>query len=82
MNRLRDWMAQPSLVKRSTWSVLMAFVVVWAVLLAYEYGQNRHALATGPGRDRRRGAGPCHTGRHHALDQRAARGRQALHRPL
>jgi two-component system sensor histidine kinase QseC len=49
MNRLRDWMAQPSLVKRSTWSVLMAFVVVWAVLLAYEYGQNRHALATGPG---------------------------------
>jgi two-component system sensor histidine kinase QseC len=49
VRRLRTGLAEPTLVKRSTWSVLLAFVVVWAVLLAYEYGQNRHALATGPG---------------------------------
>ncbi len=48
MKRLRAWLAEPTLVRRSVWSVLLAFVVVWAVLLAYEYALNRHALATGP----------------------------------
>ena len=48
MKRLRAWLGEPTLVKRSTWSVLLAFVVVWAVLLGYNYALNRHALATGP----------------------------------
>ncbi|GHC69674.1 hypothetical protein GCM10007320_03370 [Pseudorhodoferax aquiterrae] len=48
MKRLSAWLAEPTLVRRSTWSVLLAFVVVWAALLAYEYALNRQALATGP----------------------------------
>ena len=48
MKRLAAWLAEPTLVRRSTWSVLLAFVVVWAALLAYEYALHRQALATGP----------------------------------
>ncbi len=48
MKRLLTWLAQPTLVRRSTWSVLLAFFVVWMVLLGYNYALNRHALATGP----------------------------------
>ena len=48
-HRLRAWLSEPTLVRRSTWSVLLAFFVIWAVLLAYVYALNRNALATGPG---------------------------------
>ncbi|CAN7745448.1 ATP-binding protein [Pseudorhodoferax sp. LjRoot39] len=48
LQRLRAWLAAPSLVRRSTWSVLGAFFVVWAVLLGYQFALNQHALATGP----------------------------------
>ncbi|WP_326538807.1 hypothetical protein [Pseudorhodoferax sp.] len=48
MRRWLAWLAEPTLVRRSTWSVLLAFVVVWMVLLGYNYALNRHALATGP----------------------------------
>lgn len=49
MKRLRAWLAEPTLVRRSTWSVLLAFFVIWAALLSYVYLLNRNALATGPG---------------------------------
>ncbi len=48
VQRLRAWLAEPTLVRRSTWSVLLAFFVVWLVLLGYNYALNRNALATGP----------------------------------
>lgn len=48
MKRLASWLTEPTLVWRSTWSVLAAFVVVWAVLLGYNYAMNHQALATGP----------------------------------
>lgn len=49
MKRLRAWLAEPTLVRRSTWSVLLGFFVIWAALLSYVYLLNRNALATGPG---------------------------------
>lgn len=48
MKRLWTRLVEPTLVRRSTGSVLLAFVVVWAVLLGYQYALNQRALATGP----------------------------------
>ena len=42
-------LAEPSLVRRSTLSVLPAFVMVWMVLLAYVYFEARQAADQGPG---------------------------------
>lgn len=41
--------AEPTLVRRSVVSVLLAFVLVWAVLLAYIFVTYKHAIANDPG---------------------------------
>ena len=45
-------LAEPSLVRRSTWSVLGVFVLLWVVLLGYLYWENRMYLAEAPGMQR------------------------------
>jgi two-component system sensor histidine kinase QseC len=49
LHRIRLGLAEPSLVRRSTLSVLPAFVMVWMVLLAYVYVEARRAADQGPG---------------------------------
>lgn len=53
--RLADWpaaawrrLAEPSLVRRSTWSVLLVFALIWVALLGYLYAENRKYLAEAP----------------------------------
>ncbi len=47
--RLRARLLEPTLVARSMWSVLAAFVLIWAVLLGYVYYLNKQAVANTPG---------------------------------
>lgn len=47
--KLRAWAVEPTLVRRSMWSVLTAFVLIWAVLLGYQYYQNKQVVANTPG---------------------------------
>ena len=42
-------LAEPTLVRRSVVSVVLAFVLVWAVLLGYIFVQNKQAIASEPG---------------------------------
>ena len=42
-------LAEPTLVRRSVASVVLAFVLVWAVLLAYIFFTYKHAIANDPG---------------------------------
>ena len=42
-------LTEPTLVRRSVVSVLLAFVLVWAVLLAYIFVTYKHAIANDPG---------------------------------
>lgn len=43
----RGW-PEPTLVRRSVWSVLAAFFVVWGVLLGYLFATNKQAIANNP----------------------------------
>ena len=43
------WLAEPTLMRRSVASVLVAFVVVWGVLLAYNFVNYKHAITRDPG---------------------------------
>ena len=43
------WLAEPTLMRRSVASVLMAFVVVWAVLLGYNFVNYKHTITRDPG---------------------------------
>ncbi len=36
------WLAEPTLMRRSVASVLVAFVVVWGVLLGYNFVNYKH----------------------------------------
>jgi len=52
MNSTVPWLQralQPSLVRRSVLAVLLAFVLVWVVLLAYLYAERKHVQATDHG---------------------------------
>ncbi|HWT18940.1 MAG TPA: histidine kinase dimerization/phospho-acceptor domain-containing protein, partial [Variovorax sp.] len=42
-------MAEPSLVRRGTWSTLLVFLLIWCALLSYLYVENRKYLAEAPG---------------------------------
>lgn len=44
-----QWLAEPTLMRRSVASVLVAFVVVWGVLLGYNYVNYRHTITRDPG---------------------------------
>jgi two-component system sensor histidine kinase QseC len=41
--------AEPSLVRRGTWSTLLVFLLIWCALLGYLYAENRKYLAEAPG---------------------------------
>ncbi|RYF73131.1 MAG: HAMP domain-containing protein, partial [Comamonadaceae bacterium] len=43
------WLAEPTLMRRSMASVLLAFVVVWGVLLGYNYVNYRQTITRDPG---------------------------------
>ena len=43
------WLAEPTLMRRSVASVLVAFVVVWAVLLGYNFVNYKHTITRDPG---------------------------------
>lgn len=43
------WLTEPTLVRRSVASVLLAFVLVWAVLLGYIFITYKHTIANDPG---------------------------------
>ncbi|MBT9514967.1 MAG: sensor histidine kinase, partial [Acidovorax sp.] len=43
------WLAEPTLMRRSVASVLVAFVVVWGVLLGYNFVNYKHAITRDPG---------------------------------
>jgi two-component system sensor histidine kinase QseC len=49
LRTLWHWLTEPTLIRRSVASVLVAFVVVWAVLLAYNYINFRNAITRDPG---------------------------------
>lgn len=49
MHALWDYLREPTLVWRSTWSVVGAFVLIWVVLLTYIYVENQRLLATDSG---------------------------------
>ena len=42
-------LAEPTLVRRSVASVLVAFVLVWAVLLVYLFANYKHTITNEPG---------------------------------
>ncbi|MFN4121523.1 sensor histidine kinase [Acidovorax sp.] len=42
-------LAEPTLVRRSVWSVTVAFVLVWAVLLGYNFVNYKHTITNDPG---------------------------------
>ena len=44
-----DWLAEPTLMRRNVASVLVAFVVVWAVLLGYNFVNYKHTITRDPG---------------------------------
>ncbi|PUA95700.1 two-component system sensor histidine kinase QseC [Acidovorax sp. 107] len=44
-----DWLAEPTLVRRSVVSVLLAFVLVWAVLLGYIFATYKQTITNEPG---------------------------------
>ncbi|MFN7856707.1 MAG: sensor histidine kinase [Acidovorax sp.] len=43
------WLSEPTLVRRSVVSVVLAFVLVWAVLLGYIFITYKHTIANDPG---------------------------------
>ncbi len=47
--RALSFLSQPSMVRRGVGSVLLAFVVVWAVLLCYQYFQIKQTIANDSG---------------------------------
>jgi two-component system, OmpR family, sensor histidine kinase QseC len=47
--RVLSFLSQPSMVRRGVGSVLLAFVVVWAVLLGYQYFQIKQTIANDSG---------------------------------
>jgi two-component system, OmpR family, sensor histidine kinase QseC len=47
--RALSFLSQPSMVRRGVGSVLLAFVVVWAVLLCYQYLQIKQTIANDSG---------------------------------
>lgn len=49
LRTLSKRLAEPTLVRRSVVSVVLAFVLVWAVLLGYIFIQNKQAIASEPG---------------------------------
>lgn len=55
-HRLRARIAQPTLQRRSVASVLVAFVVIWIVLIGYVYVDSRRLDSNAPGLDKFGGA--------------------------
>lgn len=49
LRRLWTRLAEPTLVRRSVLSVTVAFVLVWAVLLGYNFVNYKHAITNDPG---------------------------------